>query len=536
MPPGLPPAETRTTASAPSVRPYVLAISVTGACVALTRALWPVFGSTPFALVFGAVALATHFGSGPAGLVAIAVATIGAALTFPSAGPPPWNPTTAYVFIVVALIGNRAIAGRNRAAAALRESEAQLRATLEHLRESEATVREAHKMEAIGQLAAGVAHNFNNLLTITMGYCDVLGDADGDDDLRQMAIAEIRKATARGATLARQMLAFGRKHRPRVARVPLDRTVLDLRDMLTQVIREDIVFRIDAGAGAAAVMIDPHDLEQVVFNLVINARDALPEGGEIHVATARETIGAGDRRLGTSIAPGEFVRLSVRDDGVGMSSDVQARLFEPFFTTKEVGDGTGLGLAFIHGVARHGGGFVTVDSASGKGTTVCVYLPPAAAVAEADPPATSLAPEPEANARRARSGPTILLVEDEDSVRVTTARLLARAGYEVVQATGPAEARVLFDRDPEIALLITDVVMPEMRGPVLAALLRAKRPDLGVLFVSGYTDDIIAGEAPGGRVAFLAKPFSLHALADSVAALLEREAEPEPTAADATPG
>jgi signal transduction histidine kinase len=500
-----------------NLRAYGLAVLTTAAGLALTRGTWPFFWPTPFAPVFAAVAITTHWGSGRAGLLAILLSGVGAWLTFPATGPNAWTPNAGVfvAFAAVALVGNLLIAGRNRATAALRASEAQLRATLEHLRQSEETLRRAQKMEAVGQLVAGVAHNFNNLLTITMGYTDTLMDRDGDEESNRIAIEEIRKATERGAALTRQLLAFGRKHDPRIARIELGDTVNDLRDMLTRVIREDIELTLEVPAGGAAVMIDPFDLEQVIFNLVINARDALPDGGAILVQVTRERLDESDGPAGAPVPSGDYVCLRVRDNGVGMDPEVQAHLFEPFFTTKEVGEGTGLGLAFVHGIADHGGGFVTVDSAPGKGTTVAVFLPlaPAAALEPA-------APAPPVPARDDRPAATILLVEDDAAVRAMTTQMLSRAGFTVLAASNPAEASELFDRTGTIDLLLTDVVMPEMHGPELAHKLAAKRPGLPVLFVSGYGESLAASNPLDGPTAFLAKPFASSALVASVRELL----------------
>jgi signal transduction histidine kinase len=501
-------------------RPYIIATVATAAAVALTRFTWPVFSPTPYAPVFAAVAIATHWGHGRAGLVAIVLSGLAAATLFPTSGAHAWNGATLAGFALVALVGNRLIAGRNKATAALRASEAQLRATLADLRASEDALRRAQKVEAVGQLAAGVAHNFNNLLTVTMGYTEVLEDAGIGEDQRRTAIEEIRRATDRGAALARQMLAFGRRHDPKLSRVALDRTLAGMRDMLTGVIREDIRLTVRAGAGGA-VLIDPHDLEQLIFNLVMNARDALPEGGDIEIESSIVTIAADDRRLDPGVAPGDYLVVRVRDNGVGMSAQVQAHLFEPFFTTKEVGEGTGLGLAFVHGIAQHAGGFVSVDSAPGRGTTVAVYLPPApAAVAEPAPePPTAPRPAPAAAA-------TILVVEDEVAVRRMTVQVLSRAGYQVLAAATPAEAQTIFAQHPrQISLLLTDVVMPEMHGPQLAERLLASRPDLPVLFVSGYGDAMLPAGAPAANHAFLAKPFSVPALTAAIAGLLARATE-----------
>ena len=363
-------------------------------------------------------------------------------------------------------------------------------------------------MEVVGQLAAGVAHNFNNLLQVTMGYTDLLLD-ERDDALVRSAATEIRRSTERGAALTRQLLAFGRKHDPRVTRIELGATVAALGDMLTRVIREDIQLTMDLD-GARPVLIDPYDLEQVIFNLVINARDALPLGGTIHVSLDTATVGPGTVPGEQSVTAGEYARLRVRDDGVGMTADVQAHLFEPFFTTKEVGEGTGLGLPFVQGVARHAGGFVTIDTAPQQGTTVS---------STCRRPTVPL-PLRSWRRRRARwrcsASATILLVEDEPAVRTMAAQMLERAGYTVLAASTPSEACAIFDAEQaRISLLVTDVVMPEMHGPVLAERLVAQRSDLPVVFVSGYSDTMPASGS-GGRVAFLAKPFTASALIAAV--------------------
>jgi signal transduction histidine kinase len=363
-------------------RPYLIAVLTTAAAIAVTRFTWPFFGGAPFAPLFGAVAATTHWGSGSAGLLAVLLGVIGAPLAFPATGPVPWHSYTLIGFVPVALIGSRIIAGRNQAVAALRASEAELRASEAELRAawevakaSEERVRRAQKMEAIGQLVAGVAHNFNNLMTVTMGYTDVLLESARGEEERDAAL-EIRKAAERGAALTRQLLAFGRMHDAKPARVNLGPAVAALRDMLTRVIRGDIQLTIQVESGDCHVIIDPYDLEQALLHLVVNARDALPAGGAIHIDVAREAVVA-TTPPDPAAPPGDYVRVRVRDNGVGMTPEVQSHMFEPFFTTKEVGEGTGLGLAFVHGIARHGDGFVTIESAPDEGTTVSLYLPPA---------------------------------------------------------------------------------------------------------------------------------------------------------------
>ena len=506
-----------------SVKAYGIAILATSATVALTRLTWPMFRGAPFAPVFGAVAISAHWGGSRAGLLAALLSVAG--LSIGAIAPPfEWTAPALAVFTIIAIIGGQVIAGRNKAVAALRASEAQLRAneaelrsTLAHVRESEARLRRAQKMEAVGQLAAGVAHNFNNLLQVTLGYTDILMDSRRDAELDEIAITEIRRATERGASLTRQLLAFGRRHDARVARVDMDATISALRDMLTQVIREDITLTIELGSGGAAVMIDPGDLEQVVFNLVMNARDAMPSGGAIHVAVARVTVDAASKPPDANAAPGEYVRLDVRDNGTGMTPEVVSHLFEPFFTTKEVGTGTGLGLPFVDGIVRHGGGFITIDTAPGRGTTVSVFLPVATALVA--PPAAARADRlsPRATPRTA----TILLVEDEGAVRAATARILTHAGYKVIATESAAEAREVFDKSPSaIDLLLTDIVMPDMHGPELAEHLLATRPELPVLFMSGYSDVMPGTATATAQMAFVPKPFAAAGLVATVERLL----------------
>jgi signal transduction histidine kinase/CheY-like chemotaxis protein len=492
---------------------YGLALVASAAGVAVTRVTWPFFSIAPFAPVFGAVALVSHLGGEGAGLATSLLGAAGLALAFSGAMPFAWS-IPLFVYFAITFVANHLIAGRNRAHAALGASEARLRATLEQVRAAEERMLRAHKIEAVGQLAAGVAHNFNNLLQVTMGYTDMLLDGDVDPAFAQTAISEIRHATERGAVLTRQLMAFGRRQEARVARVDLDATLSGVREMLAGVIREDIelVMRIDSGR--AAVMIDPSDLEQILFNLVLNARDALPDGGAIRVEAARTTVDAATHPADYPIESGEYARLSVIDNGVGMTGEVLEHLFEPFFTTKEVGEGTGLGLAFVHGVARHAGGFVTVQSRPGEGTTVAVHLPIEGTMA----PVATVTPSP---IRRATRAATILLVEDEAAVRGATERLLTRAGYQVKTAANADEACAVFDRKPsEIDLLLTDVVMPGMHGPELAARLAGQRPDLPVVFVSGYSDEMPSLPVVSSRASFVAKPFTVAALVDAVEGLL----------------
>ena len=383
-----------------------------------------------------------------------------------------------------------------------------------NLRLSEEKLRQSQTLEAVGQLAAGIAHNFNNLLTVTAGYTDLLLASHTAADQDRADLEEISKATRRGAALTRQLLAFSRKHDPAPTRVDLNHAIDDLREILTRLIREDIRLTIELTSTPMPVFIDPHDLEQVILNLVLNARDALPSGGDIQVDTARVPIGTTDSRLDVPVTPGEYVRLRVRDNGVGMTSEVRAHLFEPFFTTKEVGKGTGLGLASVYGIVRQSRGFIDLDSSPGAGTTFGVYIP---MTSEAPDEATA---QPSTSpSKEQRPGATILLVEDEEPVRAVAAHVLSQAGYRVMEAATPAQACEIFDRHAnDIALLLTDVVMPEMSGHTLADRLVARQPSLRVLFMSGYSDEMPSIRA--GQARFLGKPFSPSSLVATVADLL----------------
>ena len=507
--------------NSPNLRAYAMSIVSTIAAVALTRFTWPFFAPAPFAPIYGAVALTSHFGSEPAGMLTVALGALFAPIALGSDAFR-WDPRIV-LFIAIAVFGAHLMASRKRTLRALRDNEAKLRATVAaqqqaalDLERSEQKLRHAQKMDAIGQLVAGVAHNFNNLLTVTMGYTDLLMDRHPLGDPARDQLEEIRKATDRGATLTRQLLTFGHKQVARRERVDVTRIVADFRDVLRGVIREDIALTIDLPSTPAAVAGDRNDLEQVVLNLVLNARDALPSGGSIHIDVGHERIDAADAGRGGAAEPGDYIRLRVRDDGTGMTPEVQAHLFEPFFTTKEVGEGTGLGLVFVHGIAQQAGGFVTIDTAPGSGTTVSVYFQPASDALSEAPPTPAARPAPDQP-----PGATVLLVEDEEIVRNLAARALTHAGYRVLSAAAPTEAIGLFEEHGRnVSLLLTDVVMPEMHGPALARRLNATRPDLPVLFMSGYSDSIPAGATGTERAAFLAKPFAPADLVTAVGELV----------------
>jgi signal transduction histidine kinase/CheY-like chemotaxis protein len=379
------------------------------------------------------------------------------------------------------------------------------------LRASEERLRHVQKLETVGQLAAGVAHNFNNLLTVIAGFSELLM-ARHPDEQDRVEIEEIKRATTRGALLTRQLLAFSRRQEAVRTRLDLNQTLGELRDMLGRVLPENIRLSIAPAPEAAWVVIDRHEAEQVVLNLVLNARDAMPDGGSIDIAVAHVMLEASaSSALGPPLT-GRFVRVAVKDTGTGMVPEVREHLFEPFFTTKDAGRGTGMGLASVDGIVRQNRGAIIVDTAPGKGSTFTVYFP---AVSAAEPETT--APASPAAARPAPTGTTILLVEDEDALRLVVARMLAQAGYHVLDARAPSEALQLFDQHrSDISLLVTDVVMPEMSGPALAERLIEKRPDLRVLFVSGYNEDLTSLSAPGRKSKFLVKPFSSATLVATV--------------------
>jgi signal transduction histidine kinase len=352
---------------------YALAILAAAVTGIVTRVTWPFFSLAPFAPLFLSVYLSVRWGSRRAGLVAIAAALVWVVWLSPDAPQFGWIPTT--VFVVIGLLATHLIAGRSEALEAMQMHEARAIRALEDTTAAEAKLRQAQKLEAVGQLVAGVAHNFNNLLTITMGYTDLLMDTASDD--ARGHLTEIRRATDRGARLTKQLLAITRQRDAAVTYVDINAMLHDLEALLLPLIRENIALSIRPAASPAVVLIDRQDLEQVVLNLVVNARDALPAVGTVDIEAAPTVVTASQIPGTFTAAPGDFVRLTVRDNGVGMGPDVQAHLFEPFFTTKEVDKGTGLGLAFTYGIVRNAGGFIQVTSAPDQGTTIAIHLPAA---------------------------------------------------------------------------------------------------------------------------------------------------------------
>ncbi|HEX6106012.1 MAG TPA: PAS domain S-box protein [Gemmatimonadales bacterium] len=373
-------------------------------------------------------------------------------------------------------------------------------------------LRQAQKMEAVGQLAGGIAHDFNNLLTAIQGNTELLLTALDTRDPRRMDVLEIARAAHRAATLTRQLLAFSRKQvlQPRVVR--LNDVVSDLTTMLRRIIDENIELRLDLDPALGPVLADAGQLEQVITNLSVNARDAMPQGGTLTLRT--RNVSASEVPPGDPEAPpllGDLIALTVADTGIGMDERTQARLFEPFFTTKELGRGTGLGLATVYGIVRQSGGHIRVSTRLHEGSTFTVYLPRAQGEAELDP-------APDSGPGAMRGSETVLVVEDEEAVRVLARRVLRSRGYRVLDAGSAAEALELADRGRRrIDLLVTDVVMPGMGGPALAEELVQRQPGLRVLYITGYAEEAILqqGALPAGG-ALLEKPFTADQLARRV--------------------
>ena len=368
----------------------------------------------------------------------------------------------------------------------------------------EAQYQQAQKMEAIGRLAGGVAHDFNNLLTVILGYSQLLLRSLAPGDPRGQDVAEIQKAGATAAALTRQLLAFSRKEIIEPTLLDLNRVLADMREMLERLIGEDVKVILKLRPEVAAVRADRGQMEQVVMNLVVNARDAMPDGGIVTIETANVALDASYAKTHLSLEAGAYVALTVTDTGCGITPDVQNHLFEPFFTTKERGKGTGLGLATVHGIVSQSGGSVHVYSEVGRGTSFRVYLPMADA-------ATLLIASPP-DARPHTGALTVLVVEDADGLRELARRLLEELGHTAVVAENANEATRLF-QTAAIDVLLTDVVMPGASGPELAGRLLEEQPSLRVVYMSGYTEDAIVQRgvlAPG--VVFLHKPFTVETL------------------------
>ena len=375
---------------------------------------------------------------------------------------------------------------------------------------------QSQKMEAVGRLAGGIAHDFNNLLTVITSYCDLLLEDLGGDDPKREDVEQVRKAADGAAALTRQLLAFSRQQviAPRV--VNLSAVVAGVEKMLRRVIGEDVDLVTVLDPGVGSVRADIGQLEQVLMNLAVNARDAMPTGGKLTIETANVAHGPHYARERAAAPVSQFVMLAVSDTGVGMDEATKARVFEPFFTTKAPGKGTGLGLATVYGIVQQSGGFIWVYSEPGHGTTFKIYLPRVDAPAEGVA-VTAVAPV-------GRGTETVLLAEDAAAVRAVARQVLERQGYTVLEAPDGELALHLAQRHAgPIHLLLTDVVMPGMSGRQLADRLARLRPDTKVLYVSGYTDDAVVrhGVLEAG-IAYLQKPFTIDSLARKVREVLDR--------------
>jgi PAS domain S-box-containing protein len=381
----------------------------------------------------------------------------------------------------------------------------------------ESQLQHAQKMESVGRLAGGIAHDFNNLLAAIIGYADLVEEALPAGTAVHSDLAEIQKAARRAASLTRQLLAFARRQVFAPQPLNLSELILDMDKLLRRLIGEDIELLTLPGAGLWPVKADPGQIEQVLVNLVVNARDAMPDGGKLIIETANADLDMAYAREHIGVNPGLYVLLTVSDNGVGMGEEVKRNVFEPFFTTKELGKGTGLGLATCYGIVKQHGGNIWAYSEVGHGTTIKVYLP----CAEGD--AATLARR-EAESLPPRGAETVLLVEDEDAVRTLNARVLRAQGYTVLEATNGIEALEIARSRLAIAidLLLTDVVMPLMGGKALADQLTALFPTIRVLYTSGYTESMaIQHDRLGARTAFIQKPVSPAALARKVREVLD---------------
>jgi two-component system, cell cycle sensor histidine kinase and response regulator CckA len=388
--------------------------------------------------------------------------------------------------------------------------------TEDKLRKLEAQLLQAQKMEAIGQLAGGVAHDFNNMLTVISSYGEILLTEGRLEPQDQDLVREIKRAGERAAALTRQLLIFSRKQVLESKVFDLNALVADTETMLRSLIGEDILLTTDLAPGLGKVKADPGQIEQVIMNLAVNARDAMPQGGKLTIETANVELDETYAEGHLKVKPGRYVMLAISDTGCGMTEEVKAHLFEPFFTTKAAGKGTGLGLATVYGIVKQSDGHVGVYSEEGLGTTIKVYLSPVEEDVAVE--------EPHSRQETAPVGTeTLLLTEDDATVRALAHRILQRQGYTVLQASSAKEAiRLVEDFEGEIHLLVTDVVMPEMGGRQLAERLVITRPGLKVLYVSGYTDDaVIRHGVLQADVAFLQKPYTPVGLASKVRAVLD---------------
>jgi two-component system cell cycle sensor histidine kinase/response regulator CckA len=384
-------------------------------------------------------------------------------------------------------------------------------------RQLEQQFAQAQKMQAVGQLAGGVAHDFNNVLQAIIGYSDLLLANLRPTDPSFQDVMQIKQNANRAASLVRQLLAFSRRQTLRPEVLDLGDALSDLSMLLRRLLGERVELDLRHGRDLWPVKADVNQLEQVIVNLSVNARDAMPDGGKLSIRTANVLAEEASRLARTGMPAADYVLIEVSDTGTGIPLEVMDKIFEPFFTTKEVGKGTGLGLSTVFGIVKQSGGFIYVDSALGRGTAFSIYLPrhvpTAEEIAEEKPEIAAKKPAADLTGQG-----TILLVEDEDPVRAVNARALTARGYTVLEAASGVDAlQIIEGRDAPVDLVVSDVVMPEMDGPTLLRELRKRHPDLKVVFVSGYAEDAFKKNLPDGEeFRFLAKPFSLKQLVETV--------------------
>lgn len=383
-------------------------------------------------------------------------------------------------------------------------------------REMEHQVRHAQKMDAVGRLAGGIAHDFNNLLNVIGGYSELALMRLQSDDPIARYLQGIRQAVERGGSLTRHLLAFSRQQLLEPTVLNLNQVVEEMADMLRRVIGPMIEFSTSFDSRLSPIKVDRGELEHLIMNMVVNARDAMPDGGRLEIRSVNATIGTqNSAALAHRAPPGEYVMLSIRDSGMGMDANTQQRIFEPFFTTKEFGKGTGLGLSIVYGIVQQSGGFITVQSELGQGSTFEVYLPQASGIAQPNNH------DEHATVRDKAQHGTILLVEDEAALRELTREALVACGYDVLEAPNGNEALALCQsHSGPIDLLITDVVMPKMRGDDLARRIRELYPEARILFTSGYTATSIIETSENSS--FLQKPYRFRDLAERIRHILDQ--------------
>jgi two-component system cell cycle sensor histidine kinase/response regulator CckA len=380
----------------------------------------------------------------------------------------------------------------------------------------ETRLQHTQKMEAVGTLAGGMAHEFNNLMTAVMSYSSFLLEDLGEDDPMRKDVEEIKSAGKRASSLVKQLLAFSRKQVLKPVMLDLNGMLTDKEEMLRQLIGENVELKMVLEQGLDKVKADPNQMEQVILNLAVNSKDAMPEGGKLTIETAN--VGIDEFYVsthGNELKPGPYVMLAMSDTGMGMDMETQTQIFEPFFTTKDTGEGTGLGLATVYGIIKQSGGDIRVYSEPEKGTMFKIYLPRM----EEDMESVQ---EADLQMERIGGAETVLLVEDNDLVRKVSRRVLEQYGYRVLEAEDARKALMVSGQhEGLIDLMVTDVVMPEMSGKELAERLKVLRPEMKVLYMSGYTDSEVVRRGVIGRdVAFLQKPFAPDVLAGKVRQVL----------------